>query len=405
MADLLVERAEELAAIEKAIRMARAGCARRVLITGLPGSGRTTLLDVAGARARDHGITVLAARGEPCERGYPFALARRLLDLSSLGEGYDALLEVDRALARRAPALVTVDDLEDCDSASLDWLAFTARRWNRWVSRSCSRGTPRGSTTTWCCRCGPSASAPSRPCSRRAGARGRRRLRPGLPCRDRRPRAAGVRAGRGGAPPSAGAGPARRRPVPPAPARAAAARRPPAGRCDRAAGLRRPTLHAAATLTGLALDDAAAAADRLRSAGLLAGGPSSRSLHRCSPGRSTTPSRLRAAGLAHPRGARGGASGDGDPPPAAQRTVGGRVGRRDAVGRRPPGARGGGARRGRRVLRRAAREGVRDRGELLIALAEAERRLSDADEIAQLVRRWSAGRRRPRRPARSRGRC
>ena len=36
------------------------------------------------------------------------------------------------------------------------------------------------------------------------------------------------------------------------------------------------------------------------------------------------------------------------------------------------------------LLRRAAREGVRDHGELLIALAAAERRLADASEIGQL---------------------
>ena len=53
MADLLLERAAELAAIEQAIRVARAGCARQLLITGPPGSGRTTLLERAAPAPRD----------------------------------------------------------------------------------------------------------------------------------------------------------------------------------------------------------------------------------------------------------------------------------------------------------------------------------------------------------------
>src|SRR5690349_8736811 len=118
MADLLLERAEELAAIEKAVRVARAGRSRRVQITGPPGSGRTELLE--HARQRAQGLTVLEARGEQGERGYPFALARRLLGRqSALPDGYEALLELNRELARRAPVLVCVDDLDDGDSASL----------------------------------------------------------------------------------------------------------------------------------------------------------------------------------------------------------------------------------------------------------------------------------------------
>ena len=68
----------------------------------------------------------------PGERGYPLALARRLLELRSAPpEGYEALEELNRELARRAPVLVSVDDLDDGDRASLDWLAFAARRLQR----------------------------------------------------------------------------------------------------------------------------------------------------------------------------------------------------------------------------------------------------------------------------------
>src|SRR4051794_31734458 len=109
MADLLLERDREVAAIERAVRLALAGRSRQLLITGPPGSGRTTLLDRARCCAAARGLTVLAARAEPQERHFPFALARRLLDLDAQpAPGYETLLELNRALALRAPVLVAV---------------------------------------------------------------------------------------------------------------------------------------------------------------------------------------------------------------------------------------------------------------------------------------------------------
>ncbi len=128
MSDLLLERAAELAAIDRAIRVARAGHGRHVVIAGPPGTGRTALLERARARAADQGMTVLEAGGEAGEREFPLAVARRLL---APGERYDALLELHARLAAAAPVLVTVDDLHLCDEASLDWLAFVARRLRR----------------------------------------------------------------------------------------------------------------------------------------------------------------------------------------------------------------------------------------------------------------------------------
>ena len=108
MSDLLLERAAELAAIDRAIRVARAGHGRHVVIAGPPGTGRTALLERARARAADQGMTVLEAGGEAGEREFPLAVARRLL---APGERYDALLELHARLAAAAPVLVTVDDL------------------------------------------------------------------------------------------------------------------------------------------------------------------------------------------------------------------------------------------------------------------------------------------------------
>src|SRR3954447_7233645 len=129
MDDLLLERTAELASIEKALRMARAGRSRRVLIAGPPGTGRTALLDHARARATALGLTVLTARGEDGERRFPFALARGLVEPEApLKGGYETLLALNRALVRRAPVLVAVDDVERADPESRHWLDFAARR-------------------------------------------------------------------------------------------------------------------------------------------------------------------------------------------------------------------------------------------------------------------------------------
>jgi DNA-binding CsgD family transcriptional regulator len=135
MYDLLLERTTELAAIGRAVRMARAGCGRQLLIAGPAGSGRTALLERACAHAEANQLTVLSAGGEERERDFPFALVRRLLEPHTSGvpwtRRYEALLELNRLLVATAPALVVIDDLQWSDAESLDWLAFLSLRLRR----------------------------------------------------------------------------------------------------------------------------------------------------------------------------------------------------------------------------------------------------------------------------------
>src|SRR6478735_5700321 len=127
--DLLLGRAAELAAIERTIRLAQAGSGRHLVIAGTAGSGRTALLEYARERGAEHGLTVRSASCAPPERWFAFELARRLLGPIELPPARHAAL---RALTERldahAPVLVTVDDVQWCDAASLGWLLFLARR-------------------------------------------------------------------------------------------------------------------------------------------------------------------------------------------------------------------------------------------------------------------------------------
>ena len=273
MADLLLERAGEVAAIERAVRLARAGRARRLVVIGPAGSGRTSVLAHARLCAADHGLTILAAEGVEHERDFPFALAGRLLGLEAQPEpGYDTLLELNRRLAARAPALIAVDDLDRCDVAVARLAGVRGASARPGRDRDGARRRPRRARAMpSSSACGPSASALSRPrciCSSatpsilpsRAPAMRRPRAIPLLVCE----LAAAARDGRVDVVPS-GAARFLQRLLSPLPRSARTLARAVA-LLDGGA-----SVHAAATLAGLGPDHAAAAADRLRAAGLLVG--------------------------------------------------------------------------------------------------------------------------------------
>jgi len=155
----LRERERELAAVEGLLEH-RGGT---LLIEGRAGIGKTSLVEVACARADELGHEVIRARGSELESGFAFGVVRQLFErrLAAAGEGErDALLAGPAAAARpllsgelamapaadswfavlhglywlvvnlaaSRPLLIAVDDAHSADEPSLRWLAYLAPR-------------------------------------------------------------------------------------------------------------------------------------------------------------------------------------------------------------------------------------------------------------------------------------
>jgi len=76
----LLERAEELAAVDAAIAGAQSGAGKLVVIEGPAGIGKTSLLAEGRARAADSGLTVLYARASELEAAFSFGIVRQLFE-------------------------------------------------------------------------------------------------------------------------------------------------------------------------------------------------------------------------------------------------------------------------------------------------------------------------------------
>ncbi|SNS36139.1 Transcriptional regulatory protein, C terminal [Geodermatophilus pulveris] len=155
----LLDRDRELAALRGAFDDLAAGEPRLLLIEGPAGIGKTRLLTEARRLAAERSFRVLTARGSQLEKAFAFGAVRQLFDacLSTPdrrgellagaahsartvfgpvpGESPDGSFAVLHGLywlavnlTASGPVLLAVDDLQWCDSASLRWLAYLARR-------------------------------------------------------------------------------------------------------------------------------------------------------------------------------------------------------------------------------------------------------------------------------------
>jgi len=154
MAPELIGRDPEIAAVESLLARIGDG-GGSLLVLGDPGIGKSALAAVAGRRAADRGMRVLACAGVPGEAHLSFAGLHQLLRpvlaeasglprgqqdalLTALGVGEGvsaalplvglAALELLAAGAGRAPVLVIAEDVHWLDSSTCEVLAFVSRR-------------------------------------------------------------------------------------------------------------------------------------------------------------------------------------------------------------------------------------------------------------------------------------
>ncbi|MFL5862738.1 MAG: ATP-binding protein [Solirubrobacteraceae bacterium] len=148
----LVERDDELRAVDAAVDRVAGGEGGVVLFEGPAGIGKTRLLVELGSRAAAREALVLEARASLLEREYGFGVVRQLLEpvadsrlldgaaaparavLSDAGtpEGtfpiLNGLYRVVEQLAADRPLALCIDDLQWSDPASLRFVAYLARR-------------------------------------------------------------------------------------------------------------------------------------------------------------------------------------------------------------------------------------------------------------------------------------
>src|SRR4051812_44319403 len=164
---VLLEREDELEAIDRLLEQPCHGCGSAAAIVGPAGIGKSSLMEAAAERARDRGLRVLRARGSEIESSFAFGLARQLFEpllTHSEDAGRAALLAGAARLAApilgialddpppapsdplhaallglfwlldnvaaEQPSLVLLDDFHWTDRGSAQGIAFAARRVN-----------------------------------------------------------------------------------------------------------------------------------------------------------------------------------------------------------------------------------------------------------------------------------
>ncbi len=134
--DGLVDRDDEMALLRARLDDLADGTSGCLLVEGPAGIGKTRLLDELRRLAVSNGVFVRSARSSALEQDFEWGVVRQLF-----GSGVDGVVESDdrfvalrglceltTQLAEEAPFVLCVDDVQRCDEASLQFLAYLVRR-------------------------------------------------------------------------------------------------------------------------------------------------------------------------------------------------------------------------------------------------------------------------------------
>jgi DNA-binding CsgD family transcriptional regulator len=159
----LLDRGEETGVVSRLMANAISGIGGVVMLEGPAGIGKTALVRSAGELAEDHQLRILRATGSELESGFPFGVARQLLErafealpppqrtrvLAGSAGLADQVLGADPRLSTEAterhaavhalfrlttnltgdrPTLITIDDAHWADVTSLEFVHYLARR-------------------------------------------------------------------------------------------------------------------------------------------------------------------------------------------------------------------------------------------------------------------------------------
>jgi DNA-binding CsgD family transcriptional regulator len=143
---VLLHRDVELAAIDQALTVLRAGGPAAVVIEGGRGSGKSALLQAALARSQ---VVALRARCHGAERGFELGVVSQLFDrlpaaelqasaaMGAVAMGtvhhpeHDLLhgfYRVIATIAKTGPVILAIDDIHRADPLSTRWCSYLARR-------------------------------------------------------------------------------------------------------------------------------------------------------------------------------------------------------------------------------------------------------------------------------------
>jgi hypothetical protein len=124
----LVERDDEVALLRRLAAGVAMGASAVVEITGPPGVGRSSLVDVAATHARHAGLRVRYARGSHTEAGLSGGVATQFRAGLDALPAPVALCQTFLADARQTPLLLALDDAHWIDEYSRQWLLAMLRR-------------------------------------------------------------------------------------------------------------------------------------------------------------------------------------------------------------------------------------------------------------------------------------